>query len=211
MEQEKKKVNFKSIIPIVISIIVTIGGLGTIIVMGIWQSYSNSFLYSKELENFVDMYKLTYNNNLIPKDYFILNNAWFTEKGDALLSLSNNNSPSDTIYTYFVFDSDKQAYDFVALTKGEFTSNNMTISDDYYSERYSAYVKNYIKSNGSSYNLSSTMTGLVESQMKKEIIEGMKETISNRRDEIMKKENELNSITKKHLQDIISLVEKNNE
>ena len=152
--EEKKKVNFKIIIPIVIAItIVIVAVVGKII-------YSNSdmskdyyyFLQSGDYEKAYEKAKndnekqeiiqqnvvayacrLAFNGNVSLAIGSKLENAWYDKDKNIVLYLTNEDysSSHNKVYIYMTYKEDTQDYECVCVSRSPVSKDNISLTDKY--------------------------------------------------------------------------------
>lgn len=150
MEKEKKKFNLKVIIPIVITIIVILGGF----IFYKTSDLSKDFYYFLQDGEYEKAYekakndnekqeiiqqnavayvcKLAFQNNVSLSVGTKLENAWYDTDKRIVLYLSNEDyNTNNELYLYFTYKEEIKDYEWVCGSKAPILEENITLSKDY--------------------------------------------------------------------------------
>lgn len=202
MEKEKKKLNFKIIIPVVIVLIVVLVG---------FIFYKNSdlskdyyyFLQDGEYQKAYDkaksdnerqeiikqnaveyVCKLAFNNDSMLTISSKLENAWYDSEKNIVIYLSNEDYSNGKAYLYFAYKQEEKDYDFVCISKDPISIDNITLSDT-----QTAGIKNSGYSNA----------------IQKIAIDTLKKNLPDKLSKIMTTENEIGRRNRANIQRKITL------
>lgn len=164
MEQEKKNLNFKIIIPIVAAVIVAIVGIILLVTnKGIWEyidkgEFEQAYEQAKNEEEKSSVIKanaiayvtaLTMNNSDIYTStsyIFVIKDAWYDNDKNIVLYIRDGIKEKE-FYLYYGYNENKKDYDFVCKSDHPITIENITLADSYTigikNSGYSTAVQNY--------------------------------------------------------------------
>ena len=148
MEQEKKKLNLKIIIPIVVAVMVAIVGIILIVTnKGIWDyidkgDFEQAYEKAKNEEEKNSVIKanaiayvtsLTMNNRDLYTSLsylFAIKDAWYDTDKNLVLYIRDG-IKEEEFYLYYGYNESKKDYDFVCKSDHPITIENITLADSY--------------------------------------------------------------------------------
>jgi len=164
MEQEKKKINLKILIPIVVVVIIAI--VGTILLVtnkGIWdhidkgefeQAYKKAEK-EEEKNSVIKANAIAYVTSLIMNDddiytsmsyLFIIKDAWYDDDKNIVLHIRDGIKEKE-FYLYYAYVESKNDYNFVCKSDDPISIENITLADSYTggikNSGYSVAIQNY--------------------------------------------------------------------
>ena len=147
MEQEKKKINLKIIIPIVVVIVAIVGIISIVTNKGIWDyidkgEFEQAYEQAKNEEERNSVIKanaiayvtaLTMNNSDIYTSVsyiFVIKDAWYDNDKNIVLYIRDG-IKEEEFYLYYGYNESKKDYDFVCKSDHPITIENITLADSY--------------------------------------------------------------------------------
>lgn len=169
MEEKKKKINLKILVPIIAIVIIIVGGIifynnseiskdyYYFLQDGYYQKAYEKAKNDEEKNEIIQQNAIAYTcKKIFSTNYSLtlgtkLENAWYDKNKNIVLYLSNSDYPntSNKVYVLFYYKEKEEDYEWVCLSKSPIFEQNISLSENYSSKaenaKYAAIGNSFFK------------------------------------------------------------------